>query len=117
MRLGRGWLRALCPYVSIGPITPVARKWVFAPSGAVRTPSKVGIRFAGVAYKVEGKGVVDFHSLRKTCSTRMAAADLPARIRQSAMRHSTPGLTETTYMDEDHLPVYEHVAGMERLGA
>ena len=78
---------------------------------------KSDLKFAGVAYKVEGKGVVDFHSLRKTCSTRMAAADLPARIRQSAMRHSTPGLTETTYMDEDHLPVYEHVAGMERLGA
>ena len=49
MRLGRGWLRALCPDVSIGPLTPVARKWVFAPSGAVRTPSKVGIRPVGGA--------------------------------------------------------------------
>ena len=77
---------------------------------------KSDLRRAGIPYDSAGRGVVDFHALRKTCSTLMAAANLPARIRQSAMRHSTPDLTETTYMDESHLPVYEHVAGMEPFG-
>ena len=77
---------------------------------------KSDLRRAGIPYDSAGRGVVDFHALRKTYSTLMAAANLPARIRQSAMRHSTPDLTETTYMDESHLPVYEHVAGMEPFG-
>jgi hypothetical protein len=33
------------------------------------------------------------------------------------MRHSTAGLTETTYMDEDQLPLCEHIAGMKGLVA
>ena len=74
-------------------------------------PSMVTFRsdlaFAGIAYEVAGKGFVDFHALRKTCSTLMAAANVPARIRQALRRHSTPELTETTYMDEDQLPLYE----------
>lgn len=77
---------------------------------------KSDLRRAGIPYEVSGRGFVDFHALRKTYSTLMAAANLPPRIRQSAMRHSTPDLTETTYMDEAHLPVYEHVAGMEPFG-
>lgn len=38
------------------------------------------------------------------------------RIRQAAMRHADPRLTETTYMDEEVLPVFEHVSGLPPLG-
>ena len=78
---------------------------------------KSDLAFAGIAYEVAGKGFIDFHALRKTCSTLMAAANVPARIRQAVMRHSSPELTETTYMDEDQLPLYEHIAGMKGLVA
>ena len=78
---------------------------------------KSDLAFAGIAYQVAGKGFIDFHALRKTCSTLMAAANVPARIRQAVMRHSSPELTETTYMDEDQLPLYEHIAGMKGLVA
>ena len=71
---------------------------------------------AGIAHEVAGKGVVDFHALRKTYSTLLAAAQVPQRIRQAAMRHADPRLTETTYMDEEVLPVFEHVSALPPLG-
>ncbi len=84
------------------------------------TPSmkafKADLAQAGIAYEVAGKGVVDFHALRKTYSTLLAAAQVPQRIRQAAMRHADPRLTETTYMDEEVLPVFEHVSALPPLG-
>jgi integrase len=84
------------------------------------TPSmkafKADLTQAGIAYEIAGKGVVDFHALRKTYSTLLAAAHVPQRIRQAAMRHADPRLTETTYMDEEVLPVFEHVSALPPLG-
>jgi len=60
--------------------------------------------------------VLDFHVLRKTFGTWMAASRVPQRLRQAAMRHAKPDLTETVYMDEDLLPVLEHVSMMPAIG-
>ncbi|MFM9145900.1 MAG: tyrosine-type recombinase/integrase [Phycisphaerales bacterium] len=71
---------------------------------------------AGIRYEVPGRGVLDFHALRKTFGTWMAASRVPQRLRQAAMRHAKPDLTETVYMDEDLLPVFEHVSMMPAIG-
>lgn len=73
------------------------------------------LQAAGIEYEVGDQGFVDFHSLRKTCSTLMAIDNLPQRVRQALMRHSSPELTETTYMDEGRLPVPECLAKMAPL--
>jgi Xaa-Pro aminopeptidase len=65
---------------------------------------------AGIPYKVQGRGKIDFHALRKTFGTLLATAGVPRRVRQAAMRHADPRLTETIYLDEDLLPLFEHVA-------
>ena len=77
---------------------------------------KADLAAAGISYRIAGKGLVAFHALRKTYSTLLAAAQVPQRIRQAAMRHADPRLTETTYMDEEVLPVFEHISDLPPLG-
>lgn len=50
-------------------------------------------------------GFVDFHSLRMSLSTMMAAHGMSQRSRQAQMRHTDPRLTEVTYVDARLLPV------------
>ncbi len=52
------------------------------------------------------------HALRTTFRARLATIGVPCDIRQAAMRHADPRLTETIYLDEDLLPLFEfeHVA-------
>jgi hypothetical protein len=63
------------------------------------------LKLAGIDKGDETSGIVDFHALRKTLGTMMAAAGMSQRARQAHMRHTDPRLTESTYMDENLLPI------------
>jgi integrase len=63
------------------------------------------LKFARIDPGTRAMGFVDFHSLRKSLSTMMAAAGMSQRARQAHMRHTDPRLTESTYMDERLLPI------------
>jgi integrase len=78
---------------------------------------RADLALAGIRFEVPGRGVVDFHALRKTFGTWLAAGGIPRRLRQAAMRHASPELTETTYMDEDELPVFEHLSAMPTIAS
>lgn len=66
---------------------------------------RADLRLAGIAPGDATTGFVDFHALRKTLSTTMAAAGMSQRTRQAHMRHTDPRLTEGTYLDERLLPI------------
>ncbi len=68
------------------------------------------LKYAGVEYGNRTIGYADFHALRKTLSTMMAAAGMSQRVRQAHMRHTDPRLTECTYMDESLLPVADELS-------
>lgn len=54
----------------------------------------------------DGRGaVVDVHALRVSFCTHLAAAGVPLRTAQAAMRHSTPTLTANLYTDPHLLDV------------
>ena len=63
------------------------------------------LKFAGIDPGTQAIGFVDFHALRKTLSTMMAAAGMSQRVRQAQMRHTDPRLTDNTYVDEALLPI------------
>ncbi len=71
---------------------------------------RADLRFAGIDPGTQATGYVDFHALRKTLSTMMAAAGMSQRARQAHMRHTDPRLTENTYMDEALLPIASELA-------
>ena len=71
---------------------------------------RADLKLAGEDAGRQETGFVDFHSLRKTLSTRMASAGMSQRFRQSHMRHTDPRLTEGTYIDERLLPVAVELA-------
>jgi integrase len=75
-------------------------------SGVPGMKALVGdLKYAGIDPGTRAMGFVDFHSLRKSLSTMMAAAGMSQRARQAHMRHTDPRLTESTYMDERLLPI------------
>lgn len=66
---------------------------------------RADLKLAGIDLGSRSTGFVDFHALRKTLSTVMAAGGMSQRARQAHMRHTDPRLTENTYMDERLLPI------------
>jgi integrase len=66
---------------------------------------RADLKLAGIDSGSRLSGFVDFHSLRKSLSTMMAAAGMSQRARQAHMRHTDPRLTESTYIDERLLPI------------
>ena len=77
---------------------------------------RADLREAGIEPGDEVTGFVDFHSLRKTLSTMMAAGGMSQRARQAHMRHTDPRLTENTYMDEKLLPIAAELTGLPAIG-
>ncbi len=71
---------------------------------------RADLRFAGIDPGTQATGYVDFHAIRKTLSTMMAASGMSQRARQAHMRHTDPRLTENTYMDEALLPIASELA-------
>ena len=73
---------------------------------------RADLSFAKIEYVNEFGRFVDFHSLRLTCNTMLAAAGVSHRVRQAHMRHTDPRLTANTYMDETLLPIASEVAAV-----
>jgi site-specific recombinase XerC len=56
---------------------------------------------------------LDFHALRKTFGTRLAAKGVAQRLAQELMRHQDPKLTALNYTDETLLPTFASVASLD----
>jgi len=52
---------------------------------------------AGIDYEDSGRGKIDFHSLRHTTGTLLAASGVHPKVAQSIMRHSDINLTMSIY--------------------
>jgi integrase len=68
------------------------------------------LKTAGIPKRDKRGRVADFHSLRHSCATRLAAENVPLAIAMRLMRHSDPKLTAKAYVDQDALPLAESIA-------
>jgi integrase len=60
--------------------------------------------------KIDERGkCMDFHCLRHSCASRLAAAGVSLPVAMRLMRHSDPKLTAKSYVDEAVLPMVESV--------
>ena len=59
------------------------------------------LKAAGIPYETDS-GVADFHALRGTCLSWLAAAGVPLKSLQTFARHSTPNLTMNVYTHTLH---------------
>jgi len=66
---------------------------------------RADLALAGIAHKDEAGRYVDFHSLRVSLSTMLAANRVSPRATQALMRHTDPRLTAGVYTDEKLLPL------------
>jgi len=66
---------------------------------------RADLALAGIADIDEAGRYVDFHSLRVSLSTLLAANRVSPRAAQALMRHSDPRLTASVYTDEKLLPL------------
>jgi len=57
----------------------------------------VDLKAAGIPYRDEDNRVADFHALRHTCGSWLAAAGVHPKVMQGIMRHSTITLTMDKY--------------------
>ncbi len=58
---------------------------------------RVDLKVAGIPYRDEAGLVADFHALRHTCGSWLAAAGIHLKVIQGIMRHSTITLTADRY--------------------
>lgn len=70
---------------------------------------KRDLKLAGIPYTDERGHVFDFHALRKTFGTLLAANGVHPREAMELMRHSDLKLTTKIYTDAGHLPLRESV--------
>ena len=70
------------------------------------------IKAAGIAKVNERDLIVDFHSLRHSTATRLAAEKVPLSVAMRIMRHSDPKLTAKSYVRDDALALAPSVAMM-----
>lgn len=66
---------------------------------------RADLALAGIPYRDASGRYVDFHSLRVSLSTLLAANKVSPRIAQALMRHTDPRLTARVYTDEKLLPL------------
>jgi integrase len=76
---------------------------------------KQDLKAANIPYRDEFDRVADFHALRHTCNSRMAANGVPSTIAQQMMRHSDIKLTMGAYLDTKILPIAAHVNALPSL--
>ena len=72
---------------------------------------------AGIPKKDEAGRFVDFHSLRVSLSTMLAAHKVSPRAAQALMRHSDPRLTVGVYTDEKLLPLAAELLNVPAISA
>ncbi len=66
---------------------------------------RADLALAGIPDRDEAGRYVDFHSLRVSLSTMLAAHKVSPRAAQALMRHTDPRLTASVYTDEKLLPL------------
>ena len=66
---------------------------------------RADLAMAKIPYKDSAGRYVDFHSLRVSLSTMLAANKVSPRAAQALMRHTDPRLTASVYTDEKLLPL------------
>jgi integrase len=81
------------------------------PSGLSRIFDR-DLATAGIPKRDERNRVLDIHALRVTFGTHLAAAGVPLRTAQAAMRHSKPELTANIYTDPRLLDVAGALASL-----
>ena len=67
---------------------------------------------AGIAKMDESGLIVDFHSLRHSTATRLAAENIPLSVAMRIMRHSDPKLTAKAYVRDEALALAPSVGMM-----
>ena len=75
---------------------------------------RVDLDAAGIPVKDDCGRVVDFHSLRHTCGSRLARAGVSPQLCQRIMRHSTMELTLKFYT---HLTLENKAEALQKLPA
>lgn len=70
---------------------------------------RADLTLAEISDKDEAGRFVDFHSLRVSLSTMLAAHKVSPRTAQALMRHTDPRLTAAVYTDEKILPLAEEL--------
>lgn len=70
------------------------------------------LKRAGIAFKDDRGRQLDFHALRMTFITRLAASGVDMRTAQQLARHSTIELTAQTYTDATQLPTKTAISSL-----
>jgi integrase len=78
---------------------------------------RADLKLAGIPKKDDGGRFVDFHSLRVSLSTMLAAHKVSPRAAQALMRHSDPRLTAGVYTDEKLLPLAAELVNVPAIPA
>ena len=80
---------------------------------------KSDLAAAGVQYRLDAQRgqVADFHSLRHTCGTWLAAAGVHPKVIQTVMRHLTSGITMDRYIHPFRQDEVAAVASLPELGS
>jgi integrase len=88
-----------------------------ASSKALEVPKRLraferDLKAAGIRKSDERGRILDFHSFRHSCATRLASSGTPLAVAMKIMRHSDPRLTAKVYVDDAALPL---AASIEKL--
>ena len=78
---------------------------------------RADLALAGIPNKDEAGRYVDFHSLRVSLSTMLAANRVSPRAAQALMRHTDPRLTASVYTDEKLLPLAAELVNVPAIPA
>ncbi len=84
---------------------------------AIEDDAVADLGLAGIPYEDEGGRYVDFHSLRVSLSTLLAAHKVSPRAAQAIMRHTDPRLTARVYTDEKLLPLAAELVNVPAISA
>jgi integrase len=87
-----------------GPLPAEDEALFYVPSGLIRILDR-DLAAAGIPKRDERGWSVDVHAMRHTFASHLAAANVPPRIAQAAMRHSSLDLTMKVYTDPRMLDV------------
>mgnify|MGYP001556798681 CR=1 FL=1 len=96
---------------SVLPDSASATERMFSSVPRVRTFKK-DLERAGIAFADGDARRVDFHALRDTFGTHLAASGVAPFVLKELMRHSTVQQSEKYYIDARHLPLAAAVASL-----
>ncbi|PTX92334.1 site-specific integrase [Opitutus sp. ER46] len=98
---------------AVRPDNPLPETKVFLQHSHMDRRIRKDMAKAGIA-RLDSLGrKLDFHALRYTFATRLAAGGASQRVTQELMRHSDPRLTANIYTDVTQLPLWDAVNGLK----